>query len=98
MAPHRPCLGRPFPGTLDEETFTQAADYASRFEAFYFHYNNSYYSKLAMGPFAETIISNIERRAAGEIPLKFATFLGADHQSYPDAYACSNIKTLHMSL
>ena len=77
------CTGRPFPSTLTHATADDAFAHSSMMRAFKFVWNDAYYSKLGMGPFAKGLLDNIRARAAGDSHLRFGLFLGHDTSVLP---------------
>jgi hypothetical protein len=81
------CTDRPFPPTLTEETLQDAFVHAAWSRSFKFVWNEAYYSKLGMGPFALELLENMRGRAGGRdggrTGLKFGLFLGHDTSVLP---------------
>eukprot|EP00624_Nannochloropsis_granulata_P002900 evm.model.NODE_24698_length_19406_cov_26.450068.5 len=83
------CTGRPFPPTLTETTLQDAFVHSAWMRSFKFVWNDAYYSKLGMGPFALELLENMRGRAraggreGGRTALKFGLFLGHDTSVLP---------------
>jgi len=79
------CTDRPFPPTLTEETLQDAFIHSAWMRSFKFVWNDAYYSKVGMGPFARELLENMRGRAkeGGREGLRFGLFLGHDTSVLP---------------